>query len=108
MNAPQSCFKVPAIRSESYRRFVASFPCFGCGIEGMSQCAHANEGKGLGLKVCDTRSFPLCGPRPGHMGCHVAFDSGLEYTRGERRELGQKWVERMQAIAREHGRKEFL
>lgn len=107
MSAFQSFLKVPAVRSESYRRFVAAHPCFDCGVHGYSQCAHANEGKGLGLKVCDLRSFPLCGPRPGHMGCHTRFDSGLDYTREERRELGRRWVERMQQIAREAGRKEL-
>jgi len=99
--------KVPPMRSESYRRFVASFGCFACGIEGFSQCAHDNYGKGLGMKVCDRRTFPLCGPRYGLIGCHQQFDLCIDMTRDERRELGAKYVERMQTIAREHNRPEF-
>lgn len=99
--------KTKPYRSESYRRFVASFPCFGCGIEGWSQCAHANHGKGLGLKVSDLETFPLCSVRPGHMGCHQMHDLCLDMTRDQRRELEAKYVERMQRIAREHGRQEF-
>ena len=34
--------KESPVRSESYRRFVASQPCFGCGIAGYSQAAHPN------------------------------------------------------------------
>ena len=93
--------KAKIVRSESYRRFVASHPCFGCGIEGSSQCAHANEGKGMGMKVCDTRSFPLCPI------CHVDFDQSRNMTREESRAWAARMVERMQRIARAAGRKEI-
>ncbi len=95
------------VRAESYRRFVANFPCFDCGIRGWSQCAHENFGKGMGLKVCDTRTFPLCAPRFGLLGCHLEFDLGLGLTRDERREQGRVWVERMQALALIAGRPEI-
>jgi hypothetical protein len=107
MGAFQSFLKVPPLRSESYRRFVASQACFGCGVQGYSQCAHENFGKGLGMKVCDRRTFPLCGPRFGLIGCHQQFDIGLELGREERRALGREYVERMQDIARKAGRKEI-
>lgn len=99
--------KIIPVRSASYRRFVASHDCFGCGVSGWSQCAHDNKGKGMGLKVCDLRSFPLCGPRYGLIGCHQQFDLCIELTREERNELGEKYVARMQAIARAAGRPEF-
>ena len=98
--------KARIVRSESYRRFVASQPCFSCGVSGYSQCAHANAGKGLGMKTCDTRTFPLCGPHGAHMGCHQMHNFCLDMTRDERRELEARYVERMQRIAREAGRKE--
>jgi hypothetical protein len=98
--------KVKPVRSESYRRFVASMPCFGCGINGYSQCAHANGG-GMGTKASDLETFPLCCARPGHMGCHAQFDLCIDMTKAERRELTQVYVERMQAIARAAGRPEF-
>lgn len=62
------------VRSERYRRLVASLPCIFCGIVGYSQHAHENEGKGARLKVDDRRAMPLCCTRPGIEGCHVAFD----------------------------------
>lgn len=99
--------KMNPLRSESYRRFVASFPCFDCGISGYSQCAHENVYKGLSMKVGDDRTFPLCGPRFGLLGCHQEFDLGLGLDRDERRDQGRVWVERMQALARAAGRKEF-
>ncbi|WEE79445.1 hypothetical protein LZ683_08830 [Comamonas testosteroni] len=66
--------KERVVRSERYRRLVASLPCIFCGIVGYSQHAHENEGKGARLKVDDRRAMPLCCTRPGIEGCHVAFD----------------------------------
>jgi hypothetical protein len=93
--------KSKLVRSESYRRFVASHPCFSCGMDGISQCAHANEGKGMAMKVCDTRSFPLC-PE-----CHTILDQSRNMFKEQRRALEARWVDRMQRMAREAGRKEF-
>lgn len=93
--------KAKILRSESYRRFVASHPCFSCGMDGSSQCAHANEGKGLAMKACDLRSFPLC------FICHGDLDQSRGLTRDERRALESKWVDRMQRMARNAGRKEL-
>lgn len=95
--------KTPVFRSEKYRRFVASFPCFSCHIEGQSQCAHANSGRGLGQKASDLDTFPLCAVRPGHMGCHQLFDLLIEMTLDERRELEKVYIERMRAIALDAG-----
>jgi hypothetical protein len=98
--------KAAPVRSEAYRRYVASHPCFACGIEGWSQCAHANGG-GMGTKASDLETFPLCCTRPGHQGCHVMFDQCIDMDRSERRELTAVYVARMQAIAKADGRREF-
>ena len=43
--------KAAPVRSQDYRRAVASLPCAYCGIEGYSQAAHLPpEAKGMGLK----------------------------------------------------------
>ena len=42
--------KAAPVRSEAYRRAVASLPCINCGVPGHSQCAHSNSGKGAGIK----------------------------------------------------------
>ena len=42
--------KAAPVRSEPYRRAVATLPCAICGVHGYSQAAHANQGKGMGMK----------------------------------------------------------
>jgi hypothetical protein len=103
-DAPVATPKDEPYRSEEYRRFVASKPCFSCGIAGFSQCAHANYGKGMAMKVSDLETFPLCGPHGLHNGCHFEFDLCLGMMRDERRELEREYVARMQEIARAAGR----
>ena len=93
--------KLAPLRSESYRRFVASHACFACGLHGSSQCAHANVGKGMAMKVCDRRTFPLCFP------CHSNLDNTRGMTRDQRRFIERAYVEKMQGIARQAGRTEI-
>lgn len=62
------------VRDESYRRWVASLPCYQCRIEGYSNAAHPNSGKTKGVKRDDDECFPLCVDRPGVKGCHSRFD----------------------------------
>lgn len=90
-------------RSEKYRRFTASFPCFACGVEGYSQCAHEEYGKGRGTKTDDRRSFPLCCTRLGVIGCHVQHTMLIDMTREERRDIEAAYVDRMRAIAKAAG-----
>lgn len=86
--------KAAPVRSETYRRLVASLPCMLCGIEGFSQHAHGNAGKGMALKTCDLFSFPLCADRPGQRGCHSQLDQGALFPRDVRREVEQEWSRR--------------
>lgn len=70
-------FKQKKIRSEKHRRFIASLPCLKCGKSG-TQAAHVggmSEGKGIGVKVCDSRCVPLCAPYDNEMGCHFKHDN---------------------------------
>jgi hypothetical protein len=102
--------KFAYLRSESYRQFVASHACFGCGIEGWSQAAHPNGakyGKGKSIKAGDQFCFPLCSTRPGHIGCHVMHDLLLDTDRAEAEAAEAGYIVRMQALARQAGRKEF-
>lgn len=85
--------KEAPVRSEAYRRLVASLPCIHCGIQGFSQHAHANTGKGAGIKTDDRRGFPLCCARPGEVGCHAKFDQGALFLKADRREIEQVWIE---------------
>jgi len=80
------------VRNEAYRRAVASLPCAICGVYGYSQAAHANTGKGMGMKACDMTCFPACGPRPGFQGCHTALDQGALFLKAVRRELEPVWA----------------
>jgi hypothetical protein len=90
------------VRSEEYRRYVASFPCFACGLQGRSQAAHSDSGrhgKGMALKASDQFLFPLCCSRPLRVGCHEAFDLLLDMDLGDRREAEERYVARMHAQA---------
>lgn len=82
------------VRSEPYRRLVASLPCDNCGTIGHSQAAHADQGKGMGVKTCDLTCYPACGPHTVFMhyserqeqGCHSRIGSSGYLTREDRRE----------------------
>ena len=91
------------LRSEAYRRAVASLPCIHCGIEGYSQCAHANTGKGTGTKSSDTESFPLCACQPGRRGCHSLFDQGALFSKEARRAKEAEWVAKTRNQIQESG-----
>jgi hypothetical protein len=84
--------KDESIDHEGYRRLVASLPCIRCGIWGLSQCAHANTGKGTGLKTSDLDTFPLCADSPGRRGCHPQFDQNALYSKAARRLIEPTWV----------------
>ena len=51
--------KAATVRSEAYRRAVASLPCINCGVPGHSQCAHSNSGKGAGIKAVRRELEPV-------------------------------------------------
>lgn len=83
------------MKSEQHRRNVASLPCAECGIEGYSQCAHANGyeyGKGRGMKSSDLATFPLCCTRIGEVGCHVRHDQLIGMTKDEAREREHRYI----------------
>lgn len=79
-------------KDERYRRLVASLPCIRCGVQGFSQAAHPNAGKGMGTKASDYECFPLCCDRPGVRGCHSVFDQGAMFEKQHRRQIEQAWA----------------
>lgn len=91
--------KESAVRSETYRRLVASLPCIHCGKVGRSQHAHENDGKGKGLKLDDRRAMPLCADEPGAAGCHTLFDQYRLLPGGRQAhvEKGREWAARTRA-----------
>lgn len=110
MSAFQSFAKEKTLRSEAYRRYVSRQECFGCGIEGYSQCAHPNSakyGKGLSRKAGDQYCFPLCASRPGTPGCHLQHDNCIDMTIDDRNELEGKYINKMQARAIADGWKDI-
>ena len=70
--------KSPRFESDKLRRAIASLPCINCGIEGASQCAHANShpfGHGMGKKSHDYYAFSLCCERGNN--CHAKHDQHM-------------------------------
>jgi hypothetical protein len=98
---PSALFQVPTkatpspksnhLRSDTYRRLVAAMPCARCGAVGRSQAAHADEGKGLGIKTDDRTCYPLCCTTPGRVGCHDIIGGSGSMTRDERRVTEQAY-----------------
>lgn len=85
--------KSQPVRSEAYRRIVASLPCCICGVPGYSQAAHGSDGKGMGIKACDLKTlFPACCDRPGVRGCHSRLDQGALFTKAARHALEPAWA----------------
>ena len=84
--------KAAPVRSEAYRRAVASLPCVMCRISGYSQAAHGSSGKGMAMKACDLTLFPACCARPGVVGCHAALDQGALFKKAVRHELEPVWA----------------
>lgn len=86
------------VRSPAYLRLVAARPCIHCQIQGYSQAAHENHGKGMGLKVDDRKTMPLC--TVGANDCHGRFDRyELFPSKKEHIEAGKRWSrETAQAI----------
>jgi|GEM_PF-509859 len=85
------------LRSEAHRKNVAALPCAKCGIVGFSQAAHANYGKGGGMKTCDSLTFPLCTDRPGKRGCHSLHDQGGIHAKEERPLIEWEYVDKTRA-----------
>lgn len=91
-DVPVTVPKERPVRSEAYRRLVASLPCWHCGAEHRSQCAHEDMGKGERIKNSDTRTYPACGPTLGIVGCHHAIGTGGMYSKDNRRTLEHRAV----------------
>ena len=85
--------KHPPVRDEAYRRLVAAMPCDHCQRPPPSQCAHADEGKGMGMKSDDDGCFPLCADSPGRVGCHTLIGSRGMFAKEQRRYLEQKYAQ---------------
>lgn len=71
---PTTVPKDEPLRSETYRRLVASLPCVGCGRAAPSQHCHLNLGKGAGMKTDDRLAWAGCADLPGVLGCHSRLD----------------------------------
>lgn len=98
--------KSKPVRSEAYRRWVASTACRRCQVESYSQAAHPNHGRGLGQKADDLLCFALCCTRPGILGCHAEHDQLRGMTLPERRERENAYIISQQVEALEAGRPE--
>jgi hypothetical protein len=100
--------KALTFRSESLRRAVALLPCMRCGIEGHTQAAHMNFGKGGAIKTSDAALAALCADRPGVRGCHALLDQGGKMPKAERRAFEFEMVAKTYIALAERGLLEAL
>lgn len=84
--------KDASVRDKAYLRRVAALACAHCRRAGPSQAAHADEGKGMGIKASDHDTYPLCADAPGRQGCHSLIGASGAFTREQRRALERKYV----------------
>lgn len=70
-----------AHRSRKWLMAVASLPCVVCGVEGQTQAAHRDFGKGLGIKTDDALTASLC------VTCHAELGHGSTYDRDQKRAI---------------------
>lgn len=95
------------LRSEPYRRWVASLDCAHCGRGGPSQAAHSDagsDGKGMGLKACDSAIFAACADRPAAIGCHSMLGATGMFTRWQQQRLADGYIEQTQRRAIAEGK----
>lgn len=88
-------------RDETYLRWVATLPCAHCGKAAPSQAAHADQGKGMGIKASDLTAYPLCADSPGRLGCHSIIGAGGTMPRELRRQLEQRYAQITRALHEE-------
>lgn len=86
-------------RSQKYLRWVASRRSAHCGRLGPSQAAHADAGKGMGIKSSDETVFALCADAPGRLGCHATIGATGLFTRDHRRQLEANYAASTRATA---------
>ena len=95
--------KALTFRSEPMRRAVAMLPCMRCGIDGHTQAAHMNFGKGGAIKASDAALAALCADRPGVRGCHALLDQGGKLSKAERRAFEFEMVAKTYIALAERG-----
>ena len=75
-----------AIQHQGYMAAVRRLPCYRCGVVGLTQFCHRDEGKGLGLKTDCREGWPGCGPNfLGDPGCHWLIGTSGRFDRALRR-----------------------
>jgi hypothetical protein len=81
--------KENAMQHEGYMAAVRKLSCRRCGWyrEGWMQFAHADQGKGMGIKTDCRLGSALCGPHDDILGCHWFVGTSGRMSKGGRREF---------------------
>lgn len=96
--------KEDLLQHQGYMRLVRTFPCERCGRAGPSEFAHADQGKGSGIKSDCREGTSLCGYRsPEDPGCHWLVGTKRIYPKQQRRELERGWAANTRARVRRLG-----
>lgn len=74
-----------------YMNLVRAMACMHCGKPPRSDFAHADQGKGIGIKTDCRRGFPLC------RACHHLIGSTGQLGREERRRIEAEYASRTRA-----------
>jgi hypothetical protein len=79
--------KISALQNEQYMAAVRKLPCARCGVAGVTQFAHADQGKGMAIKTDCRLGWPGCGPVGVTPGCHWLIGTSGRFSRADRREF---------------------
>ena len=79
--------KTAPIQHMGYMAAVRKLACYRCKVVGLTQFAHADEGKGMGIKTDCRLGWPGCGPGWGAPGCHWIVGTSGTYGKAHRREF---------------------
>jgi len=96
--------KEEALQHAGYMAQVRRLPCARCGIVGLSQFCHSDEGKGTGIKTDCRRGWPGCGPHHDSPGCHWFVGTSGNMFKAARREFEEAAGRSTRAMIRAMGR----
>lgn len=89
--------KEEPMQHAGYMNLVRAMACMHCGHPPRSDFAHADQGKGQGIKTDCRRGFPLC------RACHHLIGSTGKLGRDERRRLEAEYGARTRAAVQVSG-----
>ena len=95
--------KTAPIQHMGYMAAVRKLACYRCGVVGLTQFCHRDEGKGMSVKTDCRLGWPGCGPGWGAPGCHWIIGTSGQFSRAECRAFEDEAGTATRAAIRDSG-----